>query len=372
MDPRNSELAKVFINHSLKVQKGDNVVISTSDLEPLDLIRETYKEALQKGANVYLDILGCNFLLDRSSVGDLVKTLYDYGSEEQLAAPSTIYKNIFEWGDKFVRITSFDNYQSLKNVDTSKIKIREKSRHDWFHTMINNKDWVLTYYPTSGMAQQAGMSTQELFDFYFESVLVDYEAMEADGLKIRGVLDKAKEIRLVGERTDLLINVEDRLFSNSSGTHNVPDGEVFAAPQHLRTEGHIYYDVPFSRPKGEIHGAYLEFEQGKVVKATAEAGEDFLLETLDSDEGARYLGELGIGLNYGIDTPMKSTLFDEKMGGTVHVTLGRAYEYDRGGAPEGERNESVIHWDLVKDMRKPGSKIYVDGELKFEDGQWRI
>lgn len=372
-DPRNVELARVFVEHSMKVAPKDKVVISTSDLIPIDLIRETYKLCLQKGAYVYLDIMGFNLFLDRSSYGDLVRTFYDYGTEDQFMNPSEIYKAISEWGDKYIRITTLDNYSHLAGVNQEKLQWSAKASHDWFRTIIDDKKWVLTYYPTEAMAQQAGMSMTELEDFYFGATNVDYTAMDAEGQKVLDLMDAANTVRIIGEKTDLTIDITGRLAKNAAGSANVPDGEVFLAPVHTNTSGHIYYDLPFARNGREIEGAYLEFEKGKVVKASAEKGEDILMNGLDTDEGARYLGELGLGLNYGIQRVMKNTMFDEKIGGTVHVTLGNAYEYERGGNPDPKtHNKSAIHWDLVKDMRKPGSRIEVDGEVRFEDGKWLV
>jgi aminopeptidase len=372
-DQRNVELAKVFVEHSMDVQKGDKVVISTSDLTPIDIIREVYKLCLQKGAYVYLDIMGFNFFQDRSSYGDLSKIFYDYASEDQINNPSEIYKHISEWGDKYIRITTLDNYSHIANVDSKSVQLKSKSYHDWFRTIIDEKKWVLTYYPTEAMAQKAGISMSELEEFYFSATLVDYQAMVEVGDKLQNLMDNANEVRIVGEKTDLLIDITGRLADNSAGTANVPDGEVFLAPVHTNTSGHIYYDLPFAKNGKDIVGAYLEFENGKVVKATAEQGEDVLLAGLDTDDGAKYLGELGLGMNYGIQNVMKNTMFDEKIGGTVHVTLGEAYTYERGGNPdESTRNISGIHWDLVKDMRIPGSKIEVDGIIKFEDGKWLL
>ena len=371
-DPRNTQLAKVFIEHSLDVQKGDKVVISTSDLYTEDLIRECYKLAVKKGAIVYLDIMGWNYFLDRSSFGGYSKMFLDLATKEQILNPPEIYKNIAEWGDKFIRITSLDNYVHLAGVDEEKLKLKSKSYHDWFRIIIDSKKWVLTYYPTLAMAQQAGMSLSELEDFFFSSTLVDYEAMRINGEKIAKLIDDTKEIHIIGDKTDLYLDITGRLACNGCGYINIPDGEVFCAPVHQKTHGYIYYDLPFSKSNEEINGAYLEFEKGKVVKATAESGEQALLDGLATDEGASYLGELGLGINYGIDRVMKNTLFDEKIGGTVHVTLGAAYESERGGAPDNMRNKSAIHWDLVKDMRKPGSIIEADGKIVFKEGKWLV
>ncbi|GAB4161585.1 MAG: aminopeptidase [Candidatus Dojkabacteria bacterium] len=368
MDPRNTKLAQVLCK-AVDVKKGDRVVIHSSDLEPIDLVRETLKAVLKAGAFPYVDIMGFNFALDRASYGDLAKTFYDNASEEQLSKPSEIYKHTAEWGNKHIRITSLDNYAHLDNVDPAKIALRSKGIHDYFRIIVDQKDWVLTYYPTQGMAQRSGMSYQELLDFYFNACLVDYKVMEKNGRALEKLMDKAKVVRIVGDHTDLTINVEGHLAKNACGQRNIPDGEVFMAPVWDKTEGHIYYDLPFYKSGAVINGAYLEFKNGKVVNATAEVGESALLAGLETDKGARYLGELGLGLNYKVKKVMGNTLFDEKIGGTVHVTLGASYIDERGGAPKNP-NKSAIHWDMIKDMRKPGSYIEVDGKVVFKEGKW--
>jgi aminopeptidase len=370
-DPRNRELAKVFVEHSLSVKKGDNVVISTSDLDCIDLINECMALSLDKGAQVYLDILGWNWLLDRSSAGDLVRTYYDHADEKMLAKPPKIYEDIINWGDKFIRITTFDNYAHMSGVNGEKKQIRERARRKWFNRLIDEKMWVLTYYPTPGLAQQSGMSYNQLVDFYFSATLVDYKKMQKQAKKVSDVMDKGKEVRIVGEKTDITLDITGRLAEAASGDRNVPDGEVFLAPVHKKTEGVVFFDLPNYRDGVDVVGARLVFKKGKVVEATAEQGEDVLLNALDTDRGSRYLGELGLGVNYGITKPMRNTLFDEKIGGTVHMAVGKSYTEKRGGAPK-DPNKSAVHWDLVKDMRKKGSEIYVDGKLVFKNGKWLV
>lgn len=367
-DPRNVQLAKVFVDHSLKVKKGDKVVICTSDLDTIEITRECLKLVLERGAYPYLDIMGWNWMLDRSSKGDLVKLFYDYANDDQLANIPTIYKEIVDWGDKFIRITSYDNYANLAGVDSKKKQVRERAREEWFHDMIN-KVWVLTYYPSPALAQQSGMSYQDLVDFYFRATLVDYAKMEKEGEKVMKLMDEGKEVRIVGEKTDVTLDISGRLSSNAAGNRNIPDGEVFMAPIHQKVNGKVFFDLPNYKDGVDVVGALLEFKDGKVVKASAEQGEEVLKANLATDEGASYLGELGLGMNYGVTRPMRNTLFDEKIGGTIHMALGRSYEEERGGAPKGG-NVSAIHWDMVKDMRKKGSQIYVNGKKVFEDGKW--
>lgn len=367
-DPRNTALAKVFVEHSLKVKRGDKVVISTSDLDCEDIVRECMKLILKKGAFLYLDIMGWNWLLDRSSKGDLVRLFYEFGNEEHMKNPPTIFKNIVDWGDKFIRITTHDNYTHSMGISSKKRALRASSREKWFHEMINKK-WVLTYYPTPALAQQSGMSFSQFTNFYFTSCLIDYKKMEKEGNRVMRLLDKGKVVRIVGLKTDLSIPIEGRLAANAAGSRNVPDGEVFIAPLHKKVEGEVYFDLPNFKDGVDVVGALLKFKNGKAIEATAEQGQDVLLSNLNQDEGARYIGELGIGLNYGVTQPMRTTLFDEKIGGSIHLAMGRAYEEERGGVTKGG-NVSAIHWDMVKDMRKKGSKIFIDNKLVFENGKW--
>lgn len=213
------------------------------------------------------------------------------------------------------------------------------------------------------------MSYQDFIDFYFDSTVVDYSMMESNGQKIRDLIDKGSNVHIVGEQTDLRIGISGRLANNAAGLKNIPDGEVYVAPLKYEIEGTIFFDLPNFKDGVDVVGALLQIENGKVIKASAQQGENILLNNLDTDEGSKYFGELGIGLNYGINKPMRNTLFDEKIGGTIHMALGRSYEEERGGALK-DGNVSAIHWDMVKDMRKPGSKIFVDDKLAFEDGKW--
>jgi aminopeptidase len=207
------------------------------------------------------------------------------------------------------------------------------------------------------------MSLEEYEDFVFSATNVDYAEMERSMKAVVERFDRASKVRIVGKETDLTVDIAGRKGVICAGTNNVPDGEIFYSPNHLLTEGRIYYDWPTVYNGREISGIRLVFEKGRVVQASAEKGEDALLAALDTDEGARYLGELGIGMNFGITRPTKDILFDEKIGGSVHLALGRAYEEAGGG------NESLIHWDMVKNL-KDGGEIHLDGELVQKDGKW--
>lgn len=367
MDPRNSALAKIFVEHSLKIKAHDNVVISTSDLYPIDLIRECYRQALQKDANVYLDIMGFNYLLDRSSYGDLVSTFYQYANDRQIKTPSAIYKAIADWGTKFVRITTFDNYKHLVAVDSSKTQAKMKALQPWFDSIID-KAWVLTYYPTPAMAQQADMSLMDLEAFYFSAVLTDYKNMEQGQKKLEKIIDKGKIVHVVGTKTDLTLSIEGRTAQMCVGEKNIPDGEIFTGPVEDKTEGHIYYEFPNDYSGKTMNGIYLEFKKGKVVKATSETNEDALKEVLATDPGALRLGEFAFGTNFGITRFMHQGLFDEKIGGTIHTALGRSYDDPKGWG----KNKSAIHWDIIKDTRLKGSYVEIDGKKVLVDGKYVV
>lgn len=365
MDPRAEKLAKIFIDHSLKVQKGDKVVISTSDLLHIDIIKATYAYALQKGANVYLDIMGFNYALDRSSYGDLVKTFYDNASSEQLANQPELYNQIIEWGDKFVRLTSLENPKHLTNVDAKLIGIKQKAIKPAFDALIK-KPWVLTYLPTTGYAYAADMSLEELTDFYYKSVLVNYDEMQQNLKALEEIIDNGKEVHIIGEKTDLHLSIEGRTGEPCFGERNIPDGEVFTGPVENKTNGHIYYEFPGLYSGKEIEGIYLEFKDGKVVNFSSETNQDALEAILNTDEGSRTFGEFAIGANFNVQNYMYNTLFDEKIGGTIHTALGMSYSNEKGWG----KNHSAIHWDIVKDMRKPGSELYIDGKLILKEGKF--
>jgi len=177
-------------------------------------------------------------------------------------------------------------------------------------------------------------------------------------------LEQSREIRIVGPETDLTLSIESRKFLNGDGMHNMPCGEVFTGPIEDSANGEVYFGIPVAVGGREVSGVKLRFEGGKVVEASAEKGEEYLNAMLDADEGARYLGELGIGTNYGIPRATKNILFDEKLGGTVHLAVGRSYEKTGG------KNESSVHWDLICDLRE-GGELYADGELLQEGGAFR-
>ena len=264
------------------------------------------------------------------------------------------------------------NTQAMASVDPKKQRLAEKARRPLMEIMLGKNEWVLTLFPTAAYAQDAGMGLEEFEAFAYAAMRVDKKDPVAAWRKARDFqarvvarLKGADRFRIVGPDTDLVMSVKGRRFVSSFGSHNMPDGEIFTGPVETTAEGRIRYTYPVCYRGKEVHDVRLEFEKGKVVKATAAKNQEFLRTMLASDEGAVRLGELGIGTNYGIARFIKNILFDEKIGGSIHLALGRSY------AETGGKNQSAIHWDMICDLRQ-GGRIEVDGKVLQADGKFRL
>lgn len=348
-------LARVMLDHSLAIKPKEKVLITSSDLG-IPLAKAVYIETLKRGAYPMLDVAtsGIDY--------DFYKLANDW---QLLHFPTDVIKAKVAWADAYVRIVADDNLRSLAEIDPSRMTARSKLIRPLMDPMIDSDRWILTYYPTDAMAQEAGMSLSALRDFYFDSVLVDYKKMERELKKLEKVMDEGQQIHVVGRMTDLYVDITGRLSQACYGERNIPDGECFLAPVTSGVNGEVYFELPTIAYGHEVSGIHLEFKDGRVINATAERGEDALLKMLDTDPGARYLGEFAIGANFNITRGMLNTLFDEKIGGTIHMALGRAYKEKRGGG----ENESAVHWDIVKDMRLPGSVLTIDGVEVLKEGR---
>ena len=262
------------------------------------------------------------------------------------------------------------NTRSLSAVDPAKQQALAE-RDKGLQQMVERKDrWVLTLFPTQARAQEAEMSLEDYEDFVFEAMALSYEdpvrywhekVKERDRLIEK--LKPADEIRLLAPGTDLTLSVKGREYINDDGRYNMPGGEVATGPVEDSANGEIFFGLPMTVSGREVSGVRLRFEGGRIVESSAEKGEEYLDAMLDADAGARYLGEIGIGTNYGITRSTGSGLFDEKIGGTVHLAIGYSF------AETGGKNLSSVHWDMICDLRE-GGEIYVDGELIQKDGSF--
>jgi aminopeptidase len=352
-DPRVKRLAKILVGHSLGVKRGETVLIASSSELAKPLVLEVFREVLTSGGHpltgvAFEEMQGIFFrTASRAQLLNLPRTkLYEA-------------KNI----DCFVNIMAPINRKALSSVDPRKMGTRMKALRPIQKTIVNKKRWILANYPTNALAQEADMSLAEYEDFLYRATNIDWQKVKRKEMKLKRVLDRGRKVRIVGRDTDLVIGIRGRKAIPCYGERNMPDGEVFLSPVENTAEGHIYYEMPAIYQGREVTGIRLRFKKGKVIEAHADKNERFLLDMLETDRGARYLGELGVGVNYGIKNFSKDILFDEKIGGTVHLAVGASYEEAQG------KNKSAIHWDMIKDLRKGGA-LYVDGKLIQRNGKF--
>jgi aminopeptidase len=304
-------------------------------------------------------------------IGAINRSWLSDAPDDLVRTPSSLQSRVLTEADALLVVVAPENTRAASAVDASRLTAGRASYEPTMRR-FNNDDapWVACHYPTPALAQEAGMATDEFADFLYGACLLDWDAERARIQRYADRFDRADEVRIVGKGTDLRLGIAGRRFEvdagGTGGGVNMPGGEFFCSPLEDSTEGEILFaELPAFHRGREVRGIRLRFENGRVVDASADVDEALLLETLDKDEGARRLGELGIGCNPGITRATGNAYFDEKIDGTVHLALGF-------GFPQfGGKNESMIHWDIVKDLRA-GGRIELDGEVVQEDGQWLI
>jgi len=349
-DPRVEVLADILVQHSTEVGPGDLVVIDgTANAQPL--LMACYRRVLAAGGHPRLNV----------GFEEAQEAFLSEASDDQLEFLDPIAKFQADSIQVAIRIRATENTRALANVDPSRLAKTMIARRPVMDQIIENVRWVLCDYPTNALAQEAEMSLSEYADFLYGATNIDWSEMTARLTSLKTRLEAGSEVRIVGPDTDLTLRTAGRIWEPADGKKNMPDGEIFTAPIEDSVNGRITYEFPAIYQGRQVDGITLTFKDGLIVEATAERGEDFLNAILDTDPGARRLGEIGIGTNDGIKRHTKNILFDEKMGGTVHLAVGRSYEFTGG------KNQSAVHWDMVKDLRTD-SALYLDGALLQEDG----
>ena len=304
-------------------------------------------------------------------IGSVNRSWLREAPAELLRTPSSIQSHVLSHCDALLVVVAPENTRDASAVDAERLATgRAAYRPAMKRFDADEAPWVSCHFPTPAVAQEAGMATEEFADFLFGACLLDWDAERGRIQRYADRFDAADEVRIVGESTDLRLGIAERLWEvdagGTGGGVNMPGGEFFCCPVEDSAEGEIVFaEFPAVHRGREVRGIRLRFEAGRVVDASAEANEDLLLETLDTDEGARRLGELGIGCNPGITRSLGNAYFDEKIDGTVHLALGF-------GFPQfGGTNESTVHWDIVKDLRD-GGRIELDGTVVQESGRWLV
>jgi len=352
-DPRVNEVAKILVNYSVKVKPGEKVLIHCLEPHGLPLAEEVFREVVRAGG----------YPLTHLESQEFKYLLIKEGNKEQIEFFPPEMMAVLKSCQCYISIRAPMNDRLMTNLDFDKVGFYEKAREEYLHYRINKMRWVATRYPTATMAHDAGMATDEFFEFYFNAVIQDWNEQSRYQDKIVELFKGGKQVRITGKDTDITFSIEGRKPVKCIGDKNMPDGEVYFAPVADSTEGYIRFDYPAIKDGIEFPDLFLRFEGGEVVEARTSSNQEQFGKVLNIDPGAKRLGEFGIGTNYKIDKFIKNILFDEKIGGTIHLALGNAYEDSGGG------NDSAIHMDIVKDLRHDG-KLYLDGKLIQEKGQF--
>jgi aminopeptidase len=352
--------ADLLVDYCLRVAAGETVVIA-SEWEARPLVEACYRAVVLRGAHplIRLDLPGqSEFFLE-------------HATDAQLAHLPRAALFEAETADARIRIAAESDTRSMARIDPARQAIVDRAR-DPIRCAAGRKRWVLTQYPTAAYAADAAMDLAEYEAYVASAMFLDgpdpVAAWQELGRRQAGLvafMSGVETVRIEAEGTDLTLSVAGRTWINSDGRRNMPSGEIFSGPIEDSARGRLRCGFPVCRGGRELIGIELEFVDGQVVDARAQEGEAYLRSMLDLDPGARRLGELGLGLNPGIDRFTGSILYDEKIGGTVHLALGRSYP-ETGGV-----NDSALHWDLIIDTRK-GGRITADGQVVMEDGTWRV
>jgi aminopeptidase len=364
-DPRLARLAELIVGYSLELRPGNVLRIDAAPIgAPLAV--ELYRAALGSGAHPYVNV----------EPERLPELLAKEGNNEQLEFVSPIATTEIELVDALVSVWAESNTRALSNVPAERHQrmigaSRALTQRRWERISAGDLRWCGVVFPTEAQAQDAEMSLAEYERFVYRACHVESEGdalghwngVHEELARRSEALEEAKELRIVGPDTDLRVLVEGRRWQAADGRYNMPDGEIFTSPVETETVGEIRFTFPTIFRGREVEDIRLRFEHGAVVASEASRGGEFLEALLGMDDGARRLGEVAFGLNYEIDRATNNTLFDEKIGGTVHVALGSAFQ-QLGG-----RNQSGLHWDLVCDLRAEGA-VYADGDLIWRAGRF--
>jgi aminopeptidase len=363
-DVRIEKLAQILIDHSAHVGPGDRVAIEAVTVaEPL--VQELYRLTLKRGGLPHL-------LLHLPEEEEI---FFGLAGEKQLDFTPTFQKLVADEFDVYIRARSEMNTRALTSVEPARQARWQKAMAQVRNVMMRRGGdktlrWVLAQFPTQAYAMEAEMGLQEYQDFVYSACHADEDTpdpvaywcgVEEKQARIVQRIEGHDMVQVRGPHVDLSLSIKGRTFRNSSGQHNMPDGEIYTGPVEDSVNGWVRYTYPAVNQGRVVTGVELKFDKGRVTEARAEKNEDFLLKMLDSDEGARYVGEFAIGTNFGINRFTRNILFDEKIGGTFHMAVGAGY-------PEtGSRNTSAIHWDMICDLRQD-SEIVVDGEVVYRNG----
>lgn len=366
IDPRIDKLADILVNYSVEVRPGDWVLIM-ADVLAMPLATEVVKHVTIAGGHPTLKF-----------DSDLIRESFlRHANDEQLKWLSPDQELIVEKTDCSINVRASSNTRTLTGVDPQKQQlamgaigpIRQRIME---RAAAGTYRWTVTQFPCEAYAHDADMSLRDYEDFVYAATFADQADPVACWSEIHDMqqklvdwLEGKDKIEVRGPNIEMTLSMKDRLWINSDGKRNMPSGEIYTGPVEESVEGWVKFNYPAIREGREVEGVEFEFKEGKVVSAKAQKNEEYLLSQLDSDDGARYLGEFAVGTNYQIQRFTKSILYDEKIGGTLHMAVGAGYP------DTGSKNRSQVHWDFICDMRTD-SEILVDGELFYKNGEFQV
>ena len=358
LDPRMQRLAELLVRHSVRVQPGEKVLIEAYDI-PTDMTVALIKAVAAVGGQPLVS----------TYQQPVLRALYQAASADQMQLIGAVERQRMEGVQCYIGMRGSHNTSEMSDVPRDKMDLYE--RHWWNHVhsqvRVPNTKWVVLRWPSPAMAQSAGMSTEAFEDYYFNVCAgVDYDAMQRAMEPLEALMRRTDQVHIKGPGTDLRFSIKGIGVVPCFGERNIPDGEIYTCPVKTSVEGYITYNCETLYRGTLFTNVHFAFDQGKIVKAEAGANTAKLNEILDSDEGARYLGEWSFGVNPYISNPMRDTLFDEKIAGSFHLTPGQCYKEASNG------NDSQIHWDIVcrQDPAVGGGEIWFDGVLIRKDGRF--
>lgn len=358
LDPRMQRLAELLVRHSMRVQPGEKVLIEAYDI-PTDMTVALIKAVAAVGGQPLVS----------TYQQPVLRALYQAASADQMQLIGAVERQRMEGVQCYIGMRGSHNTSEMSDVPREKMDLYE--RHWWNHVhsqvRVPKTKWVVLRWPSPAMAQSAGMSTEAFEDYYFNVCAgVDYDAMQRAMEPLEALMRRTDQVHIKGPGTDLRFSIKGIGVVPCFGERNIPDGEIYTCPVKTSVEGYITYNCETLYRGTLFTNVHFEFNQGKIVKAEAGANTAKLNEILDSDDGARYLGEWSFGVNPYISNPMRDTLFDEKIAGSFHLTPGQCYKEASNG------NDSQIHWDIVcrQDPAVGGGEIWFDGVLIRKDGRF--
>jgi aminopeptidase len=352
MDKRWKQLGNLLVNYSMEVKSGEKVMIAFVELETYPLVHAVYEASIKAGAYPQVQFLS----------EELNRITLKYGTEKQIGWTPEIESYGMEWADVYFGLRGAYNLDVFWDIPANRLSLLRKAMGNISTLRWQKTRWCILRVPNAALAAQAGVDEETIMEMFFNACFLDWQKFSHEWRRWADVLNKGTQVRVIGKDTDLSFSIAGRTWEVADGHMNMPDGEIATSPDETTLDGYIYFDFPGVLGGRLMNDIYLRWDKGHLVEAISSTNKDYLQSIVNTDPGASLVGEFAIGTNPEVTLFCKDILLDEKINGTIHIALGRAYP-NTGGT-----NQSAIHWDIVKDMRQEG-KIYLDGKLIYKNGK---